>query len=102
MYTSYDHLLQEVLIDETALKARIAALGSEISRDYAGVKGLLLLCVLKGGVIFLSDLTRQITVPHAFDFMAASSYREHARESSRGVGIDLDLRPGVEGQDLLL
>ena len=102
MYTSYDHLLQEVLIDETALRARIAALGSEISRDYAGVKGLLLLCVLKGGVIFLSDLTRQITVPHAFDFMAVSSYGEHVRESSGVVRIDMDLRQDVQGKHLLI
>src|SRR5882724_1078649 len=102
MYTPYDHLLQEILIDEIALQARIAALGNQISRDYAGVKDLLLLCVLKGGVIFLSDLTRQITIPHAFDFMAVSSYGAQVRESTGVVRIDMDLRQDVQGKHLLI
>jgi hypoxanthine phosphoribosyltransferase len=102
MHTPYDHLLQEVLIDESTLQARIAGLGAEISRDYLGVKDLLLLCVLKGGVIFLSDLTRKITVPHSFDFMAVSSYGAHVRETSGVVRIDMDLRQDVQGKHLLL
>ena len=102
MHTPYDHLLQEVLIDESTLQARIAGLGAEISRDYHGIKDLLLLCVLKGGVIFLSDLTREITVPHAFDFMAVSSYGANARESSGVVRIDMDLRQDIQGKHILI
>jgi hypoxanthine phosphoribosyltransferase len=102
MHTPYDHLLQEVLIDESTLQARIAGLGAEISRDYHGVKDLLLLCVLKGGVIFLSDLTRQITIPHSFDFMAVSSYGANARESSGVVRIDMDLRQNIQGKHILI
>ena len=57
------------------LQARIGELGAEISRDYAG-QDLLLLAVLKGSVLFLSDLMRSITVPHSIDFMATSSLRQ--------------------------
>lgn len=99
---TYDRLLEEVLIDEQTLQARIAELGTQISRDYATVRPLLLVCVLKGGVMFLADLMRHITVPHAIDFMAVSSYGPQARESSGVVRIDMDLRQDVEGRHLLL
>jgi hypoxanthine phosphoribosyltransferase len=101
----YEHireqLLQETLIDETTLQNRIAELGAMISRDYQGVHGLLLVCVLKGGVMFLTDLMRHIDVPHAIDFMAVSSYGS-GRESSGVVRIDLDLRQPIEGKSLLI
>src|SRR5579859_7835751 len=102
MSHSYDHLLQEILIDEPTLQTRVAELGAEISRDYAHIRPLLLVCVLKGGAMFLADLTRHIGVPHAIDFMAVSSYGAQARESSGIVRIDMDLRQDVEGRHLLL
>jgi hypoxanthine phosphoribosyltransferase len=95
-------LLRETLIDETRLQARIRELGAEISRDYAGVDNLLLIAILKGSVLFLTDLMRQITVPHAIDFMAVSSYGKHARESSGVVRIDLDLRQEIAGKEILI
>ena len=70
----------EVLISEQALRSRIAELGAQISKDYVG-QDLLLVCVLKGGVMFLTDLMKQISIPHNIDFMAISSYGAGARSS---------------------
>ncbi len=97
----YESFLKEVLIDEEALQNRIRELGAEISKDYAD-KQLMLVCILRGGVLFLTDLMRSLTVPHTIDFMAVSSYGAGARESSRQVRITLDLQMSVEGQDVLL
>lgn len=59
----YHNFLEEVLIPEEVLQNRIAELGAEISRDYQG-KELLLVCILRGGVMFLTDLMRHLTIPH--------------------------------------
>ncbi|MBN1933828.1 MAG: hypoxanthine phosphoribosyltransferase [Anaerolineae bacterium] len=91
----------KVLIDEPTLQARIAELGVEISRDYAG-NDLLLVCVLKGGVMFLTDLMRQIAVPHKIDFMAISSYGTGVRESTGVVRILMDLSADIQGKDVLI
>ena len=74
MTGDHERYLQEVLITEDALKTRIAELGKAISSDYQGCPNLLLVCVLKGGVMFLADLMRHIKVPHAIEFLAVSSY----------------------------
>ena len=92
--------VSEVLISEDRLQERIAELGAEISRDYAG-KDLLLLSVLKGSVLFLSDLMRQITVPHAIDFMAISSYGSGV-ESTGVVRILKDLDAPIQGRNVLI
>lgn len=97
----YEQFLEEVLIPEEQLQARIRELGAEISRDYQG-RALMLVCILRGGVMFLTDLMRSLTVPHTIDFMAVSSYGAGARESSRQVRITLDLQMSVEGKDVLL
>ncbi len=102
MALAYEKYLQEVLLDENTLQARIAELGAAINRDYAGCDNLLLLCILKGGVMFLSDLSRHITVPHKIDFMAASSYGAGARQSTGSVRIDMDLRLDVRDQHVLV
>ncbi|PJF31907.1 MAG: hypoxanthine phosphoribosyltransferase [Candidatus Thermofonsia Clade 1 bacterium] len=99
---SYLTFIEEILIDEEMLQARIEALGAQINADYSHAADLLLICVLKGGVMFLTDLMRHIHVPHAVDFMAISSYGAGARESSGIVRIDLDLRQNVEGRNLLI
>jgi hypoxanthine phosphoribosyltransferase len=93
--------LHEVLIPAAGLQARIADLGREISADYAG-KTPLLVCILRGGVMFLTDLMRQLSVPHAVDFMAVSSYGSGARESSGSVRIMMDLTTDIEGCDVLI
>ena len=102
MAQAYEEFLQEVLIDEATLQSRIAKLGEQINQDYGGCSDLLLLCVLKGGVMFLSDLSRHITVPHMVDFMAASSYGAGARQSSGSVRIDMDMRLDVKNKHVLV
>ena len=98
----YSEFLAETLIDETTLQNRIAELGVEISRDYAGTNDLLLICILRGGVVFLVDLMRHITVPHQVDFMAISSYGAGARESEGNVRVTLDLQTNIRDKDVLL
>ncbi|MGA7192031.1 MAG: hypoxanthine phosphoribosyltransferase [Anaerolineales bacterium] len=97
----YKEVLAEVLIDEKTLQSRIAELGAEISRDYQG-KDLILICILRGGMIFLVDLMRHITVPHMMDFMAVSSYGAGVRESSGSVRVTYDLQTDIRGKDVLL
>lgn len=99
---TYEHYLDEILIEENRLQARIAELGRQLSEDYAGCSDLLLLCILKGGVMFLTDLSRHLDVPHMIDFMAASSYGAGARQSSRSVRIDMDLQTDVRGKHVLV
>ena len=91
----------QTLISSRQLQSRVAELAAEISRDYAGAD-LLLLCILRGAVIFLSDLMRCLTIPHAVDFMAVSSYGIGARATSGQVRITLDLTASITGRDVLV
>jgi hypoxanthine phosphoribosyltransferase len=61
--------IAEILVSEEEIQRRTRELAQQISRDYEG-KDLLLICVLKGGIVFLVDLMRALTIPHAVDFMA--------------------------------
>ena len=97
----YDELLAEILVSEEQLQKRITELGAQISQDYQD-KDLHLICILRGGVMFLTDLMRQIDIPHTVDFMAVSSYGAGARESSGQVRIALDLTNDIRGRDVLL
>jgi hypoxanthine phosphoribosyltransferase len=90
----------EVLVGPEELQRRVRELGAEISRDYAG-RDLLLIGVLKGAVLFLADLMRELTVPCEIDFMAVSSYGS-ATDSSGVVRILKDLDSSIEGRDVLL
>ena len=89
-----------MLIEEDALRDRIAELGAEISADYAG-RDLLLVGVLKGAVFFMADLMRHITVPCEVDFMAISSYGA-STDSSGVVRILKDLDDSIEGRNVLV
>ena len=102
MVEPYEKYLKEILIDEPALRKRIAELGQQISRDYAAIDNLILICVLKGGVMFLTDVMRHITVPHEIDFMAASSYGRGVRASSGTVRIEMDIKSDIEGRNVLI
>lgn len=97
----YKEILAEILIDEIVLQKRIAELGVELSADYPD-GNLLLICILRGGVPFLVDLSRQITSPHMMDFMAVSSYGKGKRESSGTVRVTLDLQTDIRNKDVLL
>jgi len=91
----------KVLIDQETLQTRVAELGARISEDYRG-KELLLVCVLKGGVMFLTDLMRRVTVPQRIDFMAISSYGTGVRESSGIVRILMDLSADIKNKHVLI
>jgi len=98
---SYHEFLKEVLIPEVELQERIAELGETISRDYQD-KSLHLICILRGGILFLTDLMRSITVPHTIDFMAISSYGIGDRETSGQVRLTMDLQDDIHDRDVLL
>ena len=97
----YKDILAEILIDEKALQSRIKELADEINRDYRG-EDLLLICILRGGIVFLVDLMRQISVPHQLDFMAVTSYGSGSRQSGGSVRLSLDLKTDIRGRNVLL
>ncbi len=98
----YEKYLKEILIDEATLQKRIAQIGAQLTQDYAKMDDLLLVCILKGGVMFLADLTRCIDVPHEIDFLAVSSYGTGARSSTGKVRIDMDLTAEVTNRHVLI
>ena len=89
-----------MLVQPDELQHRVRQLGAEISRDYE-TGDLVLVCVLKGAVFFLSDLMRQIDIPCEVDFMAVASYGS-ATDSSGVVRILKDLDTVIEGRDVLI
>src|SRR3954454_7271891 len=90
----------EILVQRDELAHRVRELGAEISRDYEG-RDLLLVCVLKGAVFFLSDLMRYLEVPCEVDFMAVSSYGSQT-DSSGVVRIMKDLDAPIEERHVLI
>jgi hypoxanthine phosphoribosyltransferase len=98
--TELDRAVTEILIEEDALRRRVAELGEEVSADYAG-RDLLLIGVLKGAVFFMADLMRHLTVPCEVDFMAISSYGA-ATDSSGVVRILKDLDINIAGREVLV
>lgn len=90
----------KVLLSEEEVNTRIAELGAQISKDYAG-KEIHLICILKGSVFFLSELAKRITIPVTLDFMSVSSYG-NSTESSGIVRIVKDLDDPLEGKHVLI
>ena len=101
MVQDYQEYIEKVLLTEEQIQTRVRELGAEISRDYAGSE-LLIICILRGGVMFTTDLVRQIDVPLAIEFMAVSSYGTGARQSEGEVRITLDLNTTVAGKHILI
>ena len=94
--------LKKILISEEELNNRIESLGKEISSDYSDSNDLLLVCILRGAVLFLTDLSRKISIPHEMDFMAISSYGTGGRTSSGVVRITMDLSTNINSKDVLI
>lgn len=92
--------IQEILITEEQIKARTKELGALITEQYKG-KDLVIVGVLKGCVVFLSDLVREINLPLTMDFMVVSSYGNSTR-SSGVVRIIKDLEKDIQGKDVLI
>jgi hypoxanthine phosphoribosyltransferase len=101
MAQAWEAYLKDVLISEADLQARIKELGDQISEDYRD-QDLLLLCILKGGVLFLTDLMRNLTTPHEVDFLAVSSYGRQVRDSTGVVRIVKDLDEPIEDRHVLI
>lgn len=92
--------IKEVLYSEEQIKDKVKELGAQLSADFEG-RNPLVICVLKGAFIFMSDLVKTITVPLEIDFMAVSSYGASTK-SSGVVKIVKDLDVSVEGRDVLI
>lgn len=90
----------DVMYSEEQVQTRICELGEQISRDYQG-KTIHLICVLKGGVFFMTELAKRITVPVTMDFMCVSSYG-NGTKSSGNLVIKKDLDEEIEGKDVLV
>ena len=90
----------EVLISQEQIREKTKELGRRIAQDYEG-KNPLLICVLKGGLMFLADLMREIHMPLEIDFMAVSSYGDRT-ESSGVVRILMDLERNIRGRHVLI
>lgn len=90
----------KVLLSEEEVEKRIKELGKKISEDYAG-KQVHLICVLKGGVFFMCELAKRISVPVSMDFMSVSSYGD-GTASSGVVKIAKDLDEALEGKEVLV
>lgn len=98
----YREFLSEVLISNAQLNKRVAELGKQISQDYKNSENLVLVCILRGGVMFLTDLMRHIDIPHAIEFMAVSSYGSGVRESTGQIRISHDLNTDISDRDVIL
>jgi len=89
-----------ILFSREQIEARVADLAAEITHDYAG-ESLLLVGVLKGAAVFLSDLARAIEVDASFDFISVASYKDGTRSSGE-VRLQKDLDESIEGRNVLL
>lgn len=95
-----EHLIKRILVEEDEIKRRVAELGAQITEDYRD-KDLVLVGILKGAVIFLSDLVRNIKIPVGMDFMAVSSYGKSSTSTGE-VRIIKDLDSSVENKDIII
>ena len=98
--TEFTHPNLEILFSEQQIQDRIAKLGAQITRDYAG-KELVLVSVLKGSCVFLADLMRVIDLRLTIDFMSVSSYKDGTR-STGDVEILKDLSNPIRGKEVLV
>ena len=96
----HDDILK-VLVSEEELKAKVAELGAQISKDYEG-RNLVLVSILKGSVVFMADLMRAVSIPCSIDFMVVSSYGGGNTTSTGLVKIIKDLDGDLSGKDVLI
>lgn len=92
--------ISEVFFSEEQLDEITSRIGKQISEDYKG-KNLMLICVLKGSIMFMSDLMKKITIPCSIDFLAAESYGSSTKSSGE-VKITKDISSDVRGYDIVI
>ncbi|MCD8146785.1 MAG: hypoxanthine phosphoribosyltransferase [Clostridiales bacterium] len=93
--------IESVLYSEEQLKARVAKMGADITRDYQGKEKILLVSVLRGSYIFMADLSRAIDLPCLVDFMVVSSYGSDTQSSGQ-VEIKKDISMNLEGYHVII
>jgi hypoxanthine phosphoribosyltransferase len=96
----FDSKIKRVLITEDEIKAKIAEVGAQISREYEG-KPLLLVSILKGAFVFMADICRAVTVPCEIGFMCAKSYY-NGTSSSGIVKITMDLDQDISKYHVMI
>lgn len=89
------------MISEVKIKSRVKELGSEIENDYKGKGDIILVGLLRGSVVFLADLAREIDLEAKIDFMVVSSYGD-SMESSREVRINKDLEEDIRDKNVII
>ncbi len=95
-----EDFIKEVLVTDEEIELKVKELGEQINKDYEG-RNLMLVGILKGAVIFMSDLARSIEMPVEMDFMAVSSYGDSST-STGVVRLLKDLDSSIEGKDILI
>ena len=100
MQRSLEENIEKVLLSEEQIQNRIKELADQINKDYEG-KSLIMIGILRGAVMFFTDLAKKLTVPVKMDFMAVSSYSGGTRTSGV-VRMVHDLAENIEGKDVLI
>lgn len=95
-----EQYIETVLISEEEIANKVRELGKKLSKDYQG-KDVLFVCVLKGAIMFMSDLAKALTIPMEMDFMAVSSYGA-STQSSGVVRIIKDLDSSIENKHVVI
>eukprot|EP00029_Vermamoeba_vermiformis_P004992 TRINITY_DN1607_c0_g1_i1.p1 TRINITY_DN1607_c0_g1~~TRINITY_DN1607_c0_g1_i1.p1 ORF type:complete len:210 (-),score=47.45 TRINITY_DN1607_c0_g1_i1:82-711(-) len=93
--------VERILISEERIHNRLVELGAQIAKDYKDAKDVVLVAILKGSFIFISDLVREIHIPTRIEFMAVSSYGNET-SSSGAVKIVMDLRTDIENKHVII
>ena len=92
--------IEKILLSKEEIAIRVKELGEQISKDYEG-KDLIAVGILRGSVVFFSDLMREIKIPMEIDFMAVSSYGQGSK-STGSVRIKYDMQEDIRGKHLLI
>ena len=92
--------IAKVLLSEEQIQQRVREMGQQISRDYEG-KNPTMICILKGAIMFYTDLLRNMDIPLAMDFMAVSSYGNKTKSSGE-VEIRKDLSTSIENKHVII
>lgn len=93
--------LKRVILSEKTIESRVKEIARKIKHDYADAEQVVLIGILKGAFIFLSDLARELDIPHTVDFMSVSSYGDSA-VSNGAVRLILDLRKPIKNKHVII
>jgi len=89
----------KIVLTESEIQKRVKELGEEISRDYKGKKPIVV-CMLKGAIVFFADIVRNLDLPIYMEFARLSSYRNGT--TSGDLEVIVDITPDIEGKDIII